>query len=283
VPFQAWASVKGLFERHEGGWFRTPKTGRITDHVEHLNQRRSLNRWMRPQASKLNSNQVPPTGHGRPRRAFLVICVTAPFLLLTILGIGAATAPSVEASNAYYLHNPSSSFTIDNNPSTNGSPAKFAMNVAGATQTWATTVTYTGQTIPAGTYTFTYWSSGEGGSTVTAALTFGSSADASCTVIVPIVAWTDTLINGSGSSTSASMPAMLLPANSYLCWQITVLAVDKGGLDLRYDSNNQETALTTPTIVVPEHGSPLIGLALLLPFAAGYLIRRPVRASLRIR
>ncbi|QQS39292.1 glycosyltransferase [Candidatus Woesebacteria bacterium] len=31
VPFQAYASLKGFLEKEEGGWFRTPKTGRITD------------------------------------------------------------------------------------------------------------------------------------------------------------------------------------------------------------------------------------------------------------
>jgi cellulose synthase/poly-beta-1,6-N-acetylglucosamine synthase-like glycosyltransferase/transposase-like protein len=31
VPFQAYASVKGFLKKHEGPWFRTPKTGRITD------------------------------------------------------------------------------------------------------------------------------------------------------------------------------------------------------------------------------------------------------------
>ena len=31
VPFQAYAAVKALFENEEGPWFRTPKTGNITD------------------------------------------------------------------------------------------------------------------------------------------------------------------------------------------------------------------------------------------------------------
>lgn len=31
VPFQAYAAVKGFIEKEEGPWFRTPKTGRITD------------------------------------------------------------------------------------------------------------------------------------------------------------------------------------------------------------------------------------------------------------
>jgi hypothetical protein len=158
------------------------------------------------------------------------------------------------------------------------------MDIPGATQAWATTVAYTGQTIPAGSYTFTYWVSGEGNASVVAALTFGSSASASCAVIVPIAAWTATLVNGGGSSTSTSMPAVVLPASSYLCWQITVISVSKGGLDLRYDGNNQQTSIATPSIVVPEHATPLIGLALLLPLAAGWLIRRPKRpVAVRVR
>jgi cellulose synthase/poly-beta-1,6-N-acetylglucosamine synthase-like glycosyltransferase/transposase-like protein len=31
VPFQAYAAVKGFLEKKEGPWFRTPKTGRVTD------------------------------------------------------------------------------------------------------------------------------------------------------------------------------------------------------------------------------------------------------------
>jgi glycosyltransferase involved in cell wall biosynthesis len=283
VPFQAWASVKGLLEKREGGWFRTPKTGRITDRVDHLPQKRSLNRWLSPRPATLTSGVALIASGRRPGRTFRIICIAAPILVLTILGIGAATAPTVDASNAYYLHNPAGGYTMDNNPSQNGSPAKFPMNAVAATQSWVTTVAYTGQTIPAGTYTFTYWTSGEGGSTVTAVLTFGSSASSSCAVIVPIATWTASLVNGGGTTTSASMPPVVLPANSYLCWQITVIAVGKGGLDLRFDGNHQQTSITTPAIVVPEHASALIGLAILLPLAAGLLIRRPLRAHRRIR
>src|SRR5438270_4417353 len=276
VPFQAWASVKGLFERREGGWFRTPKTGRITNRVEHLPQRKSLNRWPRPQPT------TPNAGGRRAGRTFRLVCIAAPILVLTILGIGAATAPTVLAANVYYLHNPGGAYTMDSSLS-GGTPAKFQRSSPGATQTWASTVAYTGQTVPAGSYTFTYWTSGQGNATVTAALTFGYSATASCAVVVPIASWTASLVNGGGSSTSTSMPAVLLPASSYLCWQITVVAVDKGGLDLRYDAGNQQTSIATPSIVVPEHGSPLIGLAILLPLLVGQLIRKPLRAKARIR
>lgn len=36
VPAQAYAALKGLIEKEEGGWFRTPKTGRVTSTLRHL-------------------------------------------------------------------------------------------------------------------------------------------------------------------------------------------------------------------------------------------------------
>jgi len=200
--------------------------------------------------------------------------------VLTILGIGAATAPTVLAANVYYLHNPGGAYTIDNTAS-GGTPAEFPMNNPGATQTWASTVTYPGQTIPAGSYVFTYWTTGNGNGQVTALLTFGYSATASCAVIAPIASWT-AVLNSGNSDISTTIPAMIVPTNSYLCWQITVVAAPNGGLDLRYDGNHQQTSISTPAIVVPEHGSPLIGLAILLPLAAAQLIRRPLWAKRRI-
>ncbi|HYY45743.1 MAG TPA: glycosyltransferase [Candidatus Angelobacter sp.] len=283
VPFQAWASLKGLFEKREGPWFRTPKTGRITDHVEHLPQKKSLKRWLRPRPSNRTTGPERPSNPGRPNRSFRLVCIAAPILVLTILGLGAATAPTVLAANTYYLHDPNGAYTIDNSV-VNGTPAKFQMSAVGATQTWATTFSYTGQTIPAGSYTFTYWTSGQGNSTVTALLTFGYSTTADCNLIVSIATWQSTLVNGGGSTTSTSMPAVLLPPSSFLCWQITVLAVNNGGLDLRYDASNQQTSIITPSIVVPEHGTPLIGLVVLIPLFAQRFIRRPLaRATVRPR
>jgi len=50
APFQAYASVKGFLEKEEGPWFRTPKTGRITDIFE----RGRFYRWI---AASCLSNQ----------------------------------------------------------------------------------------------------------------------------------------------------------------------------------------------------------------------------------
>lgn len=278
VPFQAWASLKGLFEHKEGPWFRTPKTGRMTERVEHLNRKDSLSTWLAPRPSK-PAPAARMFSQAARLRTLRIACIAGPILLLTILGVGAATAPTVLAANAFYLHNPVGAYTMDSVPSSNGTPAHFQMSTPGATQAWATSVTYTGQTIPAGSYDFTYWVSGEGSASVTAALTFGYTASSSCAAIIPIAAWTATLVNGGGSTTSTSMPPVTLAAPSYLCWQVTVLSVTKGGLDLRYDGNNQETNIATPAIVVPEHGAPLLGFALLLPLAARWFTSRPRRRA----
>ncbi|KKQ33993.1 MAG: Glycosyl transferase family 2 [Candidatus Nomurabacteria bacterium GW2011_GWB1_37_5] len=57
TPFQAYASVKGFLEKEEGPWFRTPKTGRITDTF----RRGKFVAWFnwifgKPQVAKLTAN-----------------------------------------------------------------------------------------------------------------------------------------------------------------------------------------------------------------------------------
>jgi hypothetical protein len=281
VPFQAWASVKGLFERKEGGWFRTPKTGRVTDHVEHLPQKKALTRWLHPRPSNHNPHEAQPTDRRRAGRTFRLVCITAPILLLTILGVAAVTAPTVLAANLYYLHHPVGAYTIDNSVPTS-SLATFRMNTPGATQTWTSNATVAAQTVPAGSYVFSYWTAESGSAAVTSLLTFGYSPTASCLVIVPMASWTATLDQGE-SSTSTNAPAVVVPSNSYLCWRITVVTAGQGGLDLYFDGQHQPTSIATPSIIVPEHGSSLIGLAILVPLAVGFLIRRPVRVKVRAR
>lgn len=281
VPFQAWASLKGLFEKNEGPWFRTPKTGRMTGRIDHLPKKKSLERWLWP--SPLTVSALLLSGIGRNTRVIRIVCVAGPLLAMSILAMGAATAPNVLAANVYYLHDLGTNFTMDNNVSTNGSPAHLQLTSAGVNQTWETATTYPGQTIPAGTYTFTYWASGQGSSSVSALLTFGYSASPSCTGIVPIATWTAALQNGNGVSTSSPASSVTLVGPSYLCFQLVVVSVTGGGLDLRYDSNNQQTSISTPAIVVPENVVPVFLLALAMPFAAGRLLRRTQPQARRIR
>jgi hypothetical protein len=77
---------------------------------------------------------------------------------------------------------------------------------------------------------------------------------------------------------------VVLPTTSYLCWTITVLSVTGGGLDLRYDGNNQETSITTPNIIVPEHTIPIVGLVLLIPLIAQqFTVRKVWPAKVRLK
>ncbi len=46
VPFQAYAALKGLLEKDEGGWHRTPKSGRITEILGRLRFGKKLSRLL---------------------------------------------------------------------------------------------------------------------------------------------------------------------------------------------------------------------------------------------
>src|SRR5437868_1065845 len=70
VPFQGWAAFKGLVSKDEGPWFRTPKTGRVTDDVRHLRRLHMLRRWLRGRRSSGGRQWVP-----------LVVPVAAPPVL----------------------------------------------------------------------------------------------------------------------------------------------------------------------------------------------------------
>src|SRR5207237_2920672 len=109
VPFQGWAALKGLISKDEGPWFRTPKTGRVTDEVRHLRRMHMLRRWLgrRPppvrSAAPLASTVVRRPSVHRRWLGWLV----AGMLALVFAGLAAASvrAPVVNAAgNPLYLH-----------------------------------------------------------------------------------------------------------------------------------------------------------------------------------
>jgi hypothetical protein len=111
VPFQAWAAFKGLISKEEGPWFRTPKTGRVTDEVHHLRRLNLLRRWlMGPRARRLEWKPPTPSpvsrSIGRLRNRWAGWVVVAA-LLLSFGGMVwlASRAPLVTAAgNPLYLH-----------------------------------------------------------------------------------------------------------------------------------------------------------------------------------
>src|SRR5947208_14934463 len=69
VPFQGWAAFKGLVSRDEGPWFRTPKTGRVTEEVRHLRRLHMLGRWLRGRRGATSWAPTTPVAEPSPLRA----------------------------------------------------------------------------------------------------------------------------------------------------------------------------------------------------------------------
>jgi hypothetical protein len=185
VPFQAYAALKGFLERDEGPWYRTPKTGRVTDPVRHLRQLKWLRKWLGPlqrtgkAALPVHATALPPQ---RPPRRLGWIVVGALVLTVGGIGYGAVHAPVAQAaSTTLYMHAPAGRH-MDGTVPAAGAPKTFSMAAANDTFTWSTpSPTLAAQTLsPSTTFQFNYWTAGAAGATSTANLSFGYSASPDC-------------------------------------------------------------------------------------------------------
>lgn len=272
VPFQSYAALKGLFERDEGPWYRTPKTGRVTDPIHRLRRLKWLRRWL---GGTIDSEHRPGTVHmasrvaGRRvnRRGWLVAGAMA--LVLGALTLGAVKAPTAEAAGStLFMH---AGNTMDATTPTALLPATLLLALVGTTQTWATsTPTTNAQTIFSSTsFAFQYWTTGVGGST-NVTLTFAFSSTSSCSSPTTIASLNTTLTAGSGLTTPGFSPAgnVTVPAGSFFCFTLTVTGLGVVNLTLDYDASSSATNLTsTQAIFIPELVLPLLGLALVVPAA----------------
>ena len=303
VPFQGWAALKGLISKDEGPWFRTPKTGRVTDEVRHLRRLQMLRRWIgrnngrRVTAPVVRSTPIasPPARHGRRRWLGWVV---VGLLLTAFLGLAliSSRAPVVEAAgNPLYLHGTGpgptcTASTIDQNVGAQATPCQIQS--AGVTTTWAWT-SLPAQTVAAGVWTFTlYWAGGTGSTSDTVAIAAGVSATSSCTgfaatVPNPGTTWTATYGASTGNptspvtaSTSASQLPLVIPAGGSLCVSVTLTHNTGGKPFMLYDgaSGVASTGIVPPSIIVPESLIGFAGLALAIPLITGrgLLLRRVV-------
>jgi len=300
VPFQAWAAVKGLISKDEGPWFRTPKTGRVTDEVRHLRRlymlrrwltgRRGAQRWTPPAAPLLRT----PTARAMARNRWFGWFAIG-VLALIFAGIAAAAyrAPVVSAAgNPLYLHGSGTapgcaSSTLNQAIGVRGTACQIQSQAGGVTTTWG----FTGlpaQTVAAGVWTFTmYWTGGNGLTNDAVTVTAGVSATASCAGFAATVpnlgsTWTTTF-GSSGAqtaspftvSTSASQAALSIPTGGSLCLAVTLIHTTGGKPSLVYDgaAGVGDTNVVPPSIVVPESLLGLAGLGAVIPL----LVMRPRR------
>src|SRR5438046_1237871 len=87
VPFQAYASLKALFEKKEGGWVRTPKSGRVTESLERFHLAR-LMPWELPRRKRGQSK--PSSGTGRVGAGGVVVLGAAGIITVGALALRAA-------------------------------------------------------------------------------------------------------------------------------------------------------------------------------------------------
>ncbi len=281
VPFQAWAALKGLVEQEEGPWFRTPKTGRITDPVWPLQRLQGFGRWIwgrgrRAPSGPARIRATPPPR--RPSRRLGWVVAGAMLAALVGLGVQAGHAPVVYA-------NPDQLFLRDTVSSVNGAdetlnvqgPAGVAKHFAQGGLTsfvWLTATSYPSGTVAAGDYTFQFqWDANACSASCPITITWGF-CNAGCTTLQPAaVTFNFDLLGQPGNSTQSQTQAGSAitlsgcPCNFYV--QVSVSFTGAGNsFDLMYNgppADIKGSNITTPTLPVPERLGLLVILGLLIP------------------
>lgn len=99
APFQAYAALKGLIEKEEGAWFRTFKTGRITDRILTVRLRRLFG-WVLPsrRSSERRREGSERSERRRPPLSSLIFLILLSSLILWIT----VSARAQEEGAAYH-------------------------------------------------------------------------------------------------------------------------------------------------------------------------------------
>jgi 1,2-diacylglycerol 3-beta-glucosyltransferase len=308
VPFQGWAALKGLLAKEEGPWFRTPKTGRITDEVHHLRRLQLLRRWLLGHRARVGEGQrVPvrpsgaPTAHMRARhnRRLGWIVVAALAVAVAGVAVGASRAPVVQAAGStFFLFGNGAGPTLFSAGNSNNTvrSQRFASPCAPVCPAvWTSgvgafpgvaTPTASAQTIFAGTYSWQYWTTNAGADALVS-WTFRYGDNVGCsTNPVTIAAFVNVpVLVGQAAGTTVNIGTTVanvnVPAGKFIC--LSIAWTSGGPVTLRYgNNNNQRTNFTTPSVIfIPEYGAALLGLALMIPVATKLWTRRrrPTRVA----
>jgi cellulose synthase/poly-beta-1,6-N-acetylglucosamine synthase-like glycosyltransferase len=303
VPFQAWAAFKGLVSKEEGPWFRTPKTGHITDPVKHLRRLDLLRRWLLgPRAGPTRKPPAPPQGPpSAPIRTARynrkLGWVTAGTLVVVLGGLawGSMKAPVVEAAgNPLYLHGTGTApgcVPGAMNPAVGVRAPACRFNDAVGVFSFTN---LPAQTVAAGVWSFTmYWTPVGPVHESHISLSVGVAAGPSCAGFVATIpnggtTWTTTY-GALGAhttspftvSTSGAQLALVIPAGGSLCLRADI-SVEQDDEPMLYDgpAGVADTRLIPPTTVVPESLLGFLGVALVIPLVTA---RRRLLSLFRVR
>jgi cellulose synthase/poly-beta-1,6-N-acetylglucosamine synthase-like glycosyltransferase len=280
IPYQGWAALKGMFEPLEGGWVRTPKTGRLTGAIHHLRPVEMIQQWAIGVPRPPRTAPRGAASHASPVRRRAVPRFVTAGLILSVFGLAAVAVvmPVTAASSAYYMH-PASS--MNHVPAGNG-PKTTANLSPGESLTWESTDAYpSGYVVPAGTYTFTADWQKDASAHASVTFTVGYSAN-SCSSFTTLVSWSSD-VNAPPlptTTTATTTQATDLPSGGpfHICFTVHVNSITCKGescpFALLYNSARFQAILNLPAIEVSERVLPLAGLVLLLPLAAGMVVRR---------
>jgi hypothetical protein len=309
VPFQGWAAFKGLISKEEGPWFRTPKTGRITDEVHHLRRLNLLRRWLlghratvgegrrvggRSAGSPTAPMRAVPANQSQSHRRIGWVVVGAIGLAIGALAWGSSGVPVVEsAPNSLYLHGTGVSpacvpSTMDRTAGNHMPPCSVTSN--GTTATFSFTPDPAGQTVT-GIWSFQfYWNGGVGSVKDTISLSAGVLTAGVCVVQIPTggATWTTTYGSGGINTTSpvtvntSASQTVVIPPGGTLCLIVALSHGTGGATNFLYDGvvGTADTQLIPPSLVVPESVLGFLGLALVIPLITG---RRRLMSLLRVR
>ena len=292
VPFQGWAALKGLIRKEEGPWFRTPKTGHITDEVHHLRRLSMLRRWLLGAREPRLRPPPRPVSYARtvrPSRHLGWVVIGAMGLAIAALIWGSMRAPvSQAAGNPLYLHGTGAApgctaSTMDQSVGARPTACTIAASSGGTTAIFAFT-NLPAQTVSAGVWSFTMYFSGGNSQTVdTVAVSVGVVSGTSCTgfsATIPNLGslWTTTFgaagLNTTSPltvSTSLSQAALTIVAGNTLCLQVVLTHGTGQPASMLYDgvAGVADTRLTPPSTIVPESLLPFAGIALAIPLITG--------------
>jgi hypothetical protein len=296
VPFQAYAALKGLFEKEEGPWFRTPKTGKITDPITHLRRLKKLRKWLFGNGHGSGGTRRPVPAHittrppRRPSRRLGWIVTIAIVCALGGLGVDAVNAPVAEAAGTtLYLHGgtcPTTNGTM-NTTSPTSTVNTWTIGTVNQTCTWATTTaTSAAQTIfntPNSLALLIYAESTHNGTQSAAfSATFGYSSSSTCSSVTTIATQASFSFSVSNQNTwNQELPPFFtqasnvtVPAGSFFCLTITITTANsniKFGWDASAENSNLQSS---QTIFIPEYGLLFVAFAFLLPLSVRQLRRR---------